>query len=406
MKKILSSFTPGGLLVFSLVIAGFALTLHYASAQSAGAPATATKPPTVVVVHTLAEQKVRLWSEYSGRLHAVDFAEIRPEVSGRITEVRFQDGQAVKAGDILLVIDPRPYEAAVERAEANLASAQSKMELAKLDQERAAGLIQTHAIAQSDLDKFNDTRHVAEAAGQAAEADLKQARIDLEHAYVTAPISGRVSRAEITVGNLVQSGANAPLLTSIVSQESIYADFEVDEQTYLQTIRNAANGNAQEQLIPVELAVQGDKDHVYKGFIQNFDNRIDSTSGTIRARAKFDNTDGALVPGMFVSVKLASSQDRVALLVPERAVAFDQDKKFVYVVDEANKVSYREVELGKQVSNQRVVEKGLQPGDRVVVDGVQRVRPDDVVNPQEMPAGDGLVATDKSDRVEKTGRAQ
>ena len=398
MKTILTSF-----LVIALAAVGIFAGIHYtlAAQAPAAAPVAAAKPPTPVVVETLSEQKIRLWSEYSGRLHAVDYAEIRPEVSGRIMEVRFTDGQAVKAGDILFVIDPRPYEAAVLRAEANLASAKSKMELAKIDQDRNASLIQAHAIAQSEMDRINEVQHVATASQDESEAELKQAKLDLEHAYVTAPISGRVSRAEITVGNLVQSGISAPLMTSIVSQNSIYADFEVDEQTYLQTVRNSANGNAQEQQIPVQLIVQGDKDHVYNGFIQNFDNKIDTASGTIRARAKFANTDGALVPGMFVSVKLAGSKDVNTLLVPDRAVGFDQNKKFVYVVDASNKVSYREIALGKQVETQRVVVDGLKTGDRVVVDGVQRVQPNDVVVPKELIADNGLVTS--KDEIAKNG---
>ncbi len=379
MKKILSLF------LILLVLAGVAFGVRQAMSQTAtGTPtAVASKPPTPVVVQTLAEQKIRLWTNFSGRLHAVDYAEIRPEVSGRIMEVRFEDGQSVKAGDILFVIDPRPYEAAVERAEASLTSAQSKTVLAKLQQHRAANLIDTHAIAQDEMDTVDNADRVAASDQENAEAMLKQAKLDLEHAYVAAPISGRVSRAEITVGNLVQSGSSAPLLTSIVSQNGIYADFEVDEQTYLQTIRTTANGNAQEHLIPVQLVAEGEKDHVYNGFIQNFDNRIDTSSGTIRARAKFENTDGALVPGMFVSVKLAGGKDREALLVPDRAVGFDQSKKFVYVVDAANKVSYREIELGKQVLGQRGVESGLKAGDRVVISGIQQTQPDDVVAPTE-----------------------
>jgi len=387
MKTFFSMFTLGRIVTLIVILAACAVGYHFYTTQSttaSAAPSPASRPPAAVTVQTMAQEKVRLWSEFSGRMVAVDYAEIRPEVSGRITEVRFQDGQSVKAGDILFVIDPRPYEAAVERDEASLLSAQSKVELAKLDQARAANLIQSHAIAQSDLDTYNNTERVAEADVQNAEAQLKQARVDLEHAYVTAPISGRTSRAEITLGNVVQSGIGAPLLTSIMSQDGIYADFEVDEQTYMQTIRNKANGNNQEQLIPVELVAQGDADHVYKGFIQSFDNRIDPTSGTIRARAKFANEDGTLVPGMFVTVKLAASQDADALLVPDRAIGFDQDKKFVYVVDADNKVSYREVGLGKSVKSQRVVESGLAPGDRVIVGGIQFVRPNDTVAPQEV----------------------
>jgi multidrug efflux system membrane fusion protein len=204
---------------------------------------------------------------------------------------------------------------------------------------------------------------------------------------VTAPIGGRVSRAEITLGNVVQSGLNAPLLTSIVSQDGIYADFEVDEQTYLDTIRSAAIGNSQEQRIPVQLVAANDTGHVYNGFIQSFDNRIDAASGTIRARAKFANSDGALLPGMFVSVRLAASQDQNVLVVPNRALGFDQSKKFVYVVDADNKVNYRSVELGKSVDQGRVVESGLKPGDRVIVDGLQYVRPNDVVDAKEVADG-------------------
>ena len=358
-----------------------------AAAHAASNPAAMpARPPASVTVQTLTEQKVRLWSQFSGRMHAVDYAEIRPEVTGRITQIRFQDGQQVKAGDVLFVIDPRPYEAIVERDEAAIVSAKSKVVLAKLDQDRAKQLIDSHAIAQSDLDLRDNSVRVAEADVQNAEAQLKQAQVDLEHAYVTAPIAGRVSRAEITLGNVVQSGLNAPLLTSIVSQDGIYADFEVDEQTYLDTIKDAALGNAQEQRIPVELTAGNDTDHVDKGFMQSFDNRIDSASGTIRARAKFANADATLVPGMFVSVRLAAGKDSQVLLVPDRAVSFDQSKKFVYVVDANNKVSYREVELGKAVDKQRVVTGGLKAGDRVVVDGVQQVRPNDTVDPKESGA--------------------
>ncbi len=387
-------------LLITLAVLGLVLGPNRAFGDAP--PAPAAKPPTPVVVQTLAEQNVRLWTEFSGRMHAVDYAEIRPEVSGRIMEVRFEDGQAVKAGDILFVIDPRPYAAAVERTEANLASAQSKVIYAKIQQDRLAALVNQHAVAQTDVDTEDNAMRVANADVETAQAELKSAKLDLEHAYVTAPISGRMSRAEITVGNLVQNGAGAPLLTSIVSQDGIYADFEVDEQTYLQSVRNSANGNAQEHLIPVQLVAQGDKDHVYNGFIQSFDNRIDVSSGTIRARAKFENTDQALVPGMFVSVRLASSQEKPILLVPDRAISFDQSKKFVYVVDADNKVTYREVELGKEVSAQRVVESGLKAGDRVVVDGVQQVRPNDVVDAKEVAVENDLVTNSHADQVAKT----
>jgi multidrug efflux system membrane fusion protein len=372
------------------------------AANAAAHPAAGSaRPPLPVVVQTLSETTVRLWSQFSGRMHAVDYAEIRPEVTGRITEIRFQDGQQVRAGDVLFVIDPRPYAAAVEREQAALESARSQLVRANQDKERGKQLIATHAVAQSDIDTWDNNVRTAQANIDAADAQLKQGQVDLEHAYVAAPISGRVSRAEITVGNVVQSGINAPLLTSIVSQDGIYADFEVDERTYLDTIRAAAVGNAQEQRIPVQLIAADDNGHIYKGFIQSFDNRIDASSGTIRARAKFANEDGALVPGMFVSVRLAASQDSRVLLVPDRAVAFDQSKKFVYVVDADNKVSYREVELGKSVGNERVVSSGLKAGDRVIVDGTQQVRPNDTVAPTEAVAE---VGTDEPESASQVAR--
>lgn len=384
LPRILRRSAIAGAVLAAAVTAG----AHWVQLPRAkGAPPS--PPPLVsVTVQTLAPQKVRVWSEFSGRLHAVDSAEIRPEVGGRITAVLFEDGQTVKAGDVLFVIDPRPYEAAVARARANLTSAQSNAVYAKLELDRAAGLIRAQAIAQRDYDQRANASRVANADIDAAAAQLQQAELDLEHAHVRAPISGRASRAEITLGNLVQPGPGAPLLTTIVANHSIYADFEVDEQTYIESIRDYANGREGERRIPVQLSVEGDNGHLYQGNIYTFDNRIDVASGTIRARAKFDNADGALVPGMFVSVRLGDGAERTALLIPERAVGFDQSKKFVYVVGEGNKVAYRQVELGKPVRSQRIALKGVEAGDRVIVDGVQHVRPNVVVDPKEAAPGD------------------
>lgn len=370
-----------------IALAGLAAWYFLGHGKTSAAPATAggVPAPVSVTVQAVTQQKLRLWNDFSGRLRAVNSADIRPEVSGRITEVRFQDGQSVKAGDILVVIDPRPFEAAVARAEARIASARASLQLAAANQTRNAALLRTRAIAQSEFDQTDSAKNASAAELLAAQADLKTAQVDLDHAYVKAPISGRVSRAELTLGNLVQSGAGAPLLTSIVSENGIYADFEVDEQTYLKTIRDTAIGNSQEGRIPVELMVPGDTGQVYRGFIQNFDNRLDARSGTIRARARFDNAEAALVPGMFVSVRLASSRERDLMFIPDRAIGFDQSKKFVFVVSAENKVKYREVETGRELGGQRVVLKGIEVGDRVIVDGVQRVRADATVIPQEAP---------------------
>jgi multidrug efflux system membrane fusion protein len=366
-----------------IAVSGATFAVHEFSPASAQ-PAAAAAPPAVPVsVRTLEPQNLRVWSEFSGRLAAVDFAEVRPEVSGRITEVRFRDGHMVKAGDVLFVIDPRPYEAALAKAEANLASARNNADYAQLEFDRAAMLIKSQAIAQRIYDERSNSKRVADAAVLAAEAELKQARVDIDHAYVKAPISGRLSRAEITLGNLVQSGQNAPVLTSVVSNDGIYADFDVDEQTYLQNVHPDANSQDKENKIPVEMTVQGDSESVYRGTIYTFDNRINTTTGTIRARAKFDNKDGKLVPGMFISVKLGSGSKGDLLVIPDRAVGSDQNKKFVFVVSEDNKVAYREVALGRNVGGQRIVLTGLKPGERVIVDGIQHVQPDAKVDPKE-----------------------
>ncbi|HTH96575.1 MAG TPA: efflux RND transporter periplasmic adaptor subunit [Stellaceae bacterium] len=380
-KKSLARRLALGGAVVAIVITGGLYTLH-GRHESQAAP-MAAPPPVPVLVRTLEPQKVRLWTEFSGRLHAVDSADIRPEVSGRITQVLFQDGQTVKAGDLLFVIDPRPYQAAVEKAEANLASAKTNAGFAKIDYDRAAGMLGSQAISKRIYDQAANANRVALAAVQAAQAGLDQAKVDLDHAYVRAPISGRTSRAEITLGNLVQSGSNAPLLTSIVSNDTVYADFDVDEGTYLDSIRGDARGRAAEERIPVNLTVAGDTDHVYQGKIYTFDNRINPATGTIRARAKFDNRDGSLVPGMFVTVSLSSSAAHDELLVPERAVSFDQDKKFVLVVGSGNKVAYRPIELGKQLGSDRVALKGVAAGDRIVVDGTQHAYPGMTVAPEE-----------------------
>ncbi|HEY4345535.1 MAG TPA: efflux RND transporter periplasmic adaptor subunit, partial [Parvibaculum sp.] len=239
---------------------------------------------------------------------------------------------------------------------------------------RAATLVKSQAIAQRLYDQSANAKRVADAAVQAAQAEVLQAKVDIDHAYVKAPIAGRISRPEITLGNLVQTGPGAPLLASVISNDGIYADFEVDEQTYMKSIHANAETRAQEQRIPVELTLEGDESHVYKGTIYGFDNRIDAGSGTIRARARFANEDGSLVPGMFVSVKLGGSIDSNALLVPERAIGTDQSKRFVYVID-GGKAASHEVKLGAQVGGERIILSGLNAGDRVIVDGLQHVTP-------------------------------
>jgi membrane fusion protein, multidrug efflux system len=367
-----------GAALLLLIGGGYAL-YHAAGARSEPEALPAAMP---VAVETLRPQTIKPFAEFSGRINAVDYAEIRPQVVGRITEIRFKDGQEVKAGDVLFVIDPRPYQAAAAQAAADLASAVNKARLTKIERERGENLIKVQALAQEAYDQRVTADDVAQAAVKSAQAALASAQVNVDYAFIKAPISGRVSRAEITVGNLVGSATVAPqLLASIVSDDGVYADFEVDEQTYLDILRNRAATGAQS--IPVDLTVQGDAQaRAYHGVIESFDNRINSGSGTMRARARFANTDGSLVPGMFVSVRMGSGTLPDALLVPETAIGNDQSKRFVYVVSKDNKAEYREVGLGATMDGERVVTAGLKPGDRVILDGLQKLAPGAPVAPE------------------------
>jgi membrane fusion protein, multidrug efflux system len=372
------------LLLIGIASAALATGVLSKYAGDAGASTKAAAPAGLpVAVARLEAQTVNPFAEFSGRINAVDYAEIRPQVSGRITEIRFHDGEHVNEGDVLLIIDPRPYQAAVDKAQADLQTAINNAKFAKAERERGSQLAKANWLSQETFDQRVNTDEVAKAAVQSAQAALESAQINLDYAYVKAPISGRVSRAEITLGNLVGSPTAAPpVLTSIVSDNGVYADFEVDEQTYLNNVRNYGQSHAEQQKIPVDVVVRGDADHAYRGHIYSFDNRIDSGSGSIRARARFENADGSLIPGMFVSVRMGNGAIDDALLVPESAIGNDQSKRFVFVVGDGNKAEYRAVALGPQVDGNRVVLTGLKAGDRVILDHLQRLAPGAPVIPQ------------------------
>lgn len=379
-----SSTFKGALFSTALVLAvgagGFGILSDRATADAAAAPSEPAALPVAVAV--MEESAIRLWSDFSARLQAVDEVELRPEVSGRVVEVRFEDGEPVAAGDVLFVIDPRLYQAAAALAEADLAAARERSALADKELKRARALGETKAISKRMIDESQSGYGVALSEVKAAEARLAQARIDLDHAYVKAPIAGRVGRAEITAGNLVQAGPNAPVLTTIVSSSGIYADFEVDENTYLKHVHGVAKDVAAERNIPVRLRVGGLEDPLVEGRIHTFDNRIDSTTGTIRARALFENPAGTLLPGMFAQVLLGSATEQRAILVPEHAVQTDQDRKYVYVVGDDNRAAYRELGLGASVSGRRVVTSGLGVGEEVIVGNILAVRANTLVTPQ------------------------
>lgn len=374
------------LLGVSAIVLTLASVMVY-KAQNAdaaiGADTGAPPPPEVTTVVMTLEQKQQ-WKEFSGRLQAVDYVEIRPEVSGKLQEIRFKDGQKVMKGDVLFVIDSAPYTAAVEKAEADFEVAKSQYELARKNLERADDLVKTEAISKKIFDERKSAALVSKSVMDATRAQLNDAKINLDRAYVKAPISGRISRAEITVGNLVQS-SSAPVLTTIVSDEGIYADFDIDEQTYLSSIYNDARDSESQAKIPVEMVLKSGAGATYKGVIESFDNHIDAKSGTIRVRALFENKDQSLLPGMFVNVRLGGAANGDVMMVSEKAIGTDQDRKFVYVVGTDHKVAYREIKTGSSINGQRVVLDGLKSGDMVITEGIMKIRPDMVVTPKPEP---------------------
>ena len=358
-------------------IAGF----YYVTSANAAAPAAVPPAPSVDVV-VVQPQEIRSWANFSGRLSPVESAAIKPLVSGTIQQVLFKDGEQVKKGQPLFVIDPRPHQASMQRAQAQLATAQSRARLAHDELKRAQQLITAKLVSQSIYESALSADQVAQAAVQEAEAALSQAKLNLEYAHIIAPINGRISRAELTVGNVVEAGPNAPQLAQIVANDKLYAEFNVDEGTYIQFVRNTKDA----EKMPVELTLSSESsvasaNVVYKGYITSFDNRLDTTSGTIRARAIFDNKDGALTAGMFANVRLGSAEKVSALLVPERAIGTNQSKKFVLVVDEKNVANYQEITLGNHYEGQRVVLSGLTAGSKIIVNGLSHVRPNSIVNP-------------------------
>ena len=344
----------------------------------------AAPPPMPVSVAKVEEKSVTEWDEFSGRVRAIDHVEVRPQVSGIIEQVHFSDGQLVQKGDMLFTIDPRPFQAALDSAKAAAEGAQAKLALAQINLGRNKGLIASHAIAQSDLDTTNDAVLEADAALKAAQAAVQTAQLNLNYTAIAAPVTGRVSRAEITVGNLVGDGPTAPVLTTVVSVSPVYVEFEIDEQTYLKYLANGASGNSGIGHIPVAMGLANEDGYPRQGHLESLDNQLDTSSGTLRVRAVFDDPAGDLTPGLYAKVRTGGSASETAILVDDRAVGTDQDKKYVMVVDADNKASYRTVVLGPMVNGLRVIRSGLHEGERIVVDGLQRVRPNAVVAPTDV----------------------
>lgn len=350
--------------------------------NSASAATHQTPPATPVDVANVVSQTITDYQEYSGRMEAIDHVDVRPQVPGTIVAVHFQDGAFVRKGDPLFTIDPRPYQAELDRALAQLAAAQARRDDAATEAARAQRLIGDNAIAKREYDDAQNTAHESAANVKAAEAAVEAARINLAYTEVTAPVSGRVSRAELTLGNLVSTGSSAPVLTTIVSVSPIYASFDVDEQTYLQYL-----GRDRTRGVPVELGLANETGYSREGQIVTVDNQLDTHSGTIRVRARFDNADGLLVPGLYARVKVGGGAPHPAILIDDAAIGTDQDKKYVFVVDAQNRVQYRQIVLAGEHENLRVVASGLKAGERIVVNGTQRVRAGDTVAPNAVQMG-------------------
>ena len=347
-------------------------------------------PPPQVSVAAVIEKEVNEWDEFTGRLEAVERVEIRPRISGYVEKIYFKQGAEVKKGDLLFEIDPRPLQAEMARAEADLARANTKLQLAKSDLARAEKLLRSKAISQQEYDQLVSGQQDSGAALKGAQAAALTARLNLDYTRVRSPINGRTSRAEVTVGNLVTGGgAGAPstLLTTVVSLDPIYAYFEGDEQIYLKYVELSQRGerpSSRENRNAIYMGLSNEEGHPHKGYVDFVDNALNPQTGTIRARAVFDNKERRFTPGLFARLKLVGSGTFKAVLINDKAVGTDQSKKFVLVVGPDNKATYREVKLGPIIDGLRVVKQGLKASETIVVNGLQRVRPGDPVTPQQV----------------------
>jgi multidrug efflux system membrane fusion protein len=392
-----SSFTKsllGAGLAVAVIAAGASIvaTMRHSpvQAQNPAGPPQAV-PVSVATVET---RDIITWEDFSGRLEAVERVEVRPRVSGVIQAVHFREGALVKQGDKLITIDPAPFAAEVDRLQAQIAAAEARLAWSKSDLERAQQLSENRVMSQRDLDQRVNASREAEANLRGAKAALQSAKLNLDYTEVRAPVSGRVGRLEVTVGNVVGEGPAAPVLTTLVSVDPIYASFNVGEEAVMRSLKSLGGGSAshtQVDRIPVRMQTNGGNGTAFEGRLQLIDNQVDIRSGTVRVRAVFANPEGVLMPGQFARLQMGQPKMEPALVISERAIGTDQNKKFVMLVDAENKANYREIELGPVTEGMRVVTQGLKPGDRIIVNGLQRVRPGAVVAPQ-MVSMDGTQA--------------
>lgn len=389
MNRRFSSLGRAAAATAALALAGTAVISIELEADGAPAQAAVAEQATPAAVARVEKRAITNWSAFSGRLEAVDRVEIRPRVAGEIVEARFREGALVKRGDVLFTIDPAPYQAAVDRARAEVAAAQSRVALARADLDRGRKMTSI-SISGRDLDQRESELRSGEAAVQGAEAALRAAELDLGYTQVKAPVAGRVGRIEITQGNLVAAGPGAPVLTRLVSVDPIYASFDADERAVLKALDTLPAGVERSDAvgaIPVEMSTST-REAVARGKLNYVDPSVQASAGTVRVRAEFPNPDGRLIPGQFARLRMGEAKDSDAVLVSERAVGVDQDKTFVLVVGDDDRAAYREVRLGESAQGLKIVLSGLEGGERVVVEGLQKLKPGALVAPEPVASGD------------------
>ncbi|MFI5011365.1 MAG: efflux RND transporter periplasmic adaptor subunit [Hyphomicrobiales bacterium] len=354
--------------------------LMYLQPMSALAQSAGPAPPVVTVAKPIVKD-VQEWDEFIGRFDATAQVDIRSRVPGYLDKVQFVDGALVKEGDLLFTIDQRPYQTALEQAEADLKSAQARLEFAQTDLARAESLRKTGNISEQIFDERRQTLLTTRAEADRAQATLDRAKLDMVFTEIRAPLGGRISRHLISPGNLVN--ANDTLLTNIVAIDPIYFYFDVDERSYLDYLAAGLNGTrTSNETGVVYVALTNEQTPTRKGKLDFLDNRIDQASGTIRGRAVFDNKSGQLTPGLFGRVRILGAAEHRGVLLPEEALGTDQDRRIVYVVGPDNKIAAKTVRIGPHIDGYRIVRDGLTGDETVVINGLMRVRPGVTVDPK------------------------
>lgn len=350
---------------------GLLMTVIATACSSQAEPGAGMPPPPEVSVAQVLNKEVRRWDEFTGRVTAIETVDLRPRVSGYVERVAYQEGQEVKKGDLLFVIDQRRYQAQLAQAEADLERARAEARLAQMQDKRAQTLVEAKAISREEFETRRAASTQGDAAVRAAEAALANARLDLQFTTVRSPIDGRAGRALVTEGNL--ASADSTLLTTVVSQDPVFVYFESDEQSFLRYQELARKGERDATKNPVRVGLASESGYPHEGTVDFVDNQVDASTGTIRARAVLRNPDRIFTPGLYARVQLLGSGQFKAMLVDDKAVLTDQDRKYVYVLGEKNAATRKDIKLGPVIDGLRVVTSGLAPTDKVIVHGVQKV---------------------------------